>query len=278
MTPFEAVYGYPPPGHVPFEPGSTADPEVERQLRSRDDLWAHLKAQIAAAQNRMRQVYDRGRHDRVFRRDELVWLKRLPKGQRTLLGQPQSKLSPRYYGPFRVLERIGRAAYRLQLPPSATVHPVFHVTRLKPFIGELGNQIEIPPRAAEPQRIVRTRRVQRQDKWIDEVLVEWAGTEERYTWEDREDMHQRFPALRTLGQVRTQGGGFDTIFPTRAETEGPAPQEATTMTGEGGRALNCDDNGRGCRGLPTHWHSSEEEAAPGLGTDLAQPSSARPAG
>ncbi|CAN6455058.1 unnamed protein product [Victoria cruziana] len=213
MSPFEAVYGYAPPAHVPFEPGSTADPEVERQLRTRDDLWGRLKTQAAAAQNRMRQVYDRGRRDREFVVGEHVWLKWLPRGQQSLLDQPQSKLSPRYYGPFRVLERIGRAAYRLQLPPRAVVHPVFHVTRLKPFKGQLGEGIEIPIYMAEPQRIVRTRRVQRQEQWIDEVLVEWAGAEERYMWEDLEDMTQRYPALRTLGQVQSKGGGFVTYPP-----------------------------------------------------------------
>ncbi|CAN6472758.1 unnamed protein product [Victoria cruziana] len=38
MTPYEAVYGYPPPPMVPFEPGTAQDAEVERQLRTRDEL------------------------------------------------------------------------------------------------------------------------------------------------------------------------------------------------------------------------------------------------
>nr|GMD03902.1 Retrotransposable element Tf2 [Ipomoea batatas] len=45
------------------------------------------------------------------------------------------KLACRYYGPFPVLERIGAVAYRLQLPDHVQIHPVFHVSLLRPFRG-----------------------------------------------------------------------------------------------------------------------------------------------
>ena len=44
------------------------------------------------------------------------------------------KLSPRYIGPFEVLERVGIVAYRLALPPSlSSVHDVFHVSTLRKY-------------------------------------------------------------------------------------------------------------------------------------------------
>ena len=49
--------------------------------------------------------------------------------------EKKGKLSPRFIGPFEILERIGQVAYRLALPPSLSgVHDVFHVSILRNYV------------------------------------------------------------------------------------------------------------------------------------------------
>ena len=57
----------------------------------------------------------------------------MPKREVIRFGK-QGKLSPRYIGPFEVLERVGTVAYQLALPSSlSSVHEVFHVTMLRKY-------------------------------------------------------------------------------------------------------------------------------------------------
>ena len=47
----------------------------------------------------------------------------------------KGKLSPRFIGPFKILEKVGEVTYKLALPPSlADVHNTFHVSMLKKYI------------------------------------------------------------------------------------------------------------------------------------------------
>ena len=62
-----------------------------------------------------------------------VFLKVMPKREVVRFGK-RGKLSPRFIGPFEVLERVGTVAYRFPLPPSlSSVHAVFHVSILRKY-------------------------------------------------------------------------------------------------------------------------------------------------
>ena len=56
-------------------------------------------------------------------------------------GRLTKKFLPKWVGPFRVLERIGPLAYRLDLPPSMPVHNVFHTVLLKPFHESVASKL-----------------------------------------------------------------------------------------------------------------------------------------
>lgn len=92
-----------------------------------------LKDHLARAQNRMKQMADRGKISREFQVGEMVLLKLQPYAQKTVVNRPCPKLAFKFFGPFKVLAKIGSVAYRLELPDSAQVHPVFHVSQLKPY-------------------------------------------------------------------------------------------------------------------------------------------------
>jgi hypothetical protein len=92
-----------------------------------------IRAQIARAQDRFKKKADRHRTERSFAVGEQVLLKLQPYAQSTVVNRPCRKLSYKFFGPFTVEEKVGSLAYKLTLPANARVHPVFHVSQLKPF-------------------------------------------------------------------------------------------------------------------------------------------------
>ena len=65
-----------------------------------------------------------------------------------------NKLSPKYYGPYKVLQQIGTMAYKLELPASSRVPPVFHVSCLKKVISDKHLVQTIFPELDEEGKII----------------------------------------------------------------------------------------------------------------------------
>ena len=89
-----------------------------------------------------------------------------------------NKLSPKYYGPYKVLQKTGTMAHKLELPIACRVHPVFHVSCLKKIIGDrLPVQTILPEFdeegkiILEPEVIIETRTRQLQNRSISEYLI-----------------------------------------------------------------------------------------------------------
>ena len=62
-----------------------------------------------------------------------------------------SKMSPRYCGPFQVLEKIGSVAYRLAFPASTRAHNVFHVSLIKKYVHDPNHVINWDVIQVEPE-------------------------------------------------------------------------------------------------------------------------------
>ncbi|CAI8609805.1 unnamed protein product [Vicia faba] len=75
------------------------------------------------------------RRDFTFQEGDFVWLKLQPYRQITVAHRVSQKLARRYFGPFRVIKRVGYVVYHLELPSSSRIRPVVHVSLLKPYHG-----------------------------------------------------------------------------------------------------------------------------------------------
>ena len=115
MSPFLVLYGYHLPSITSSLKVSPRVQEIEDHLLHQQQVLSGLKENLAMAQNRMKQ-----------QADQQISMKQQKKN---------NKLSPRYYGPYQIMKKIGSVAYKLEFPPTTKIHPVFHVSCLKKVIG-----------------------------------------------------------------------------------------------------------------------------------------------
>ena len=116
----------------------------------------------------MKQQVDQHRSERSFDVGDWVFLRLQPYKQMSLKkAKKDNKLSPKYYDPYKVLQKIGTMAYKLELPTSSQVHPIFHVSCLKKVIGENIPVHTIFPKLdeegkiiLEPEEVMETRTLQ----------------------------------------------------------------------------------------------------------------------
>lgn len=199
-TPFEAVYGRPPPALITYTPVRRSErTAADEELRDRDEHLRKLKLNLAKAQNRMRQVYNKKHQDRNFEVGDWVYVKLQPYRQATVQKRYNQKLSHKFFGPFQVLQRRGPVAYELDLPSDSRVHPVFHVSALRGRVGTGAVSTDVPAEpegdtTLRPRRVLAKRRTRVQGRLQTQLLVEWDGDEGLDpTWESEEDLMQSYP-------------------------------------------------------------------------------------
>ena len=104
---------------------------------------ALIKEILKAAQSRHKSYADNRRRDLEFEVGDHVFLKVSPMKYMMRFGI-NGKLSPRFVGPFEILERVGTLAYKVVLPPSLSkIHNVFHVSNLRKYVFDPSHIVEL---------------------------------------------------------------------------------------------------------------------------------------
>ncbi|KAL0561651.1 hypothetical protein IC582_002091 [Cucumis melo] len=204
MTPFEALYGKCCRSPVCWgEVGEQRlmGPEL---VQSNNEAIQKIRSRMHTAQRRQKSYADVRRKDLEFEVGDKVFLKVAPM-RGVVRFERRGKLSPRFVGPFEILERIGPVAYRLALPPSlSTVHDVFHVSMLRKYVPDPSHVVDYEPLeidenlsyTEQPVEVLAREVKLLRNKEIPLVKVLWRNHRvEEATWEREDDMRSRYPEL-----------------------------------------------------------------------------------
>lgn len=191
---------------------------MDEFLTLRQTLLNQLKAQLQSVRHTMKQRADKHRREIKFEASDWVHLRLQPYRQTSVAHRKSHKLARKFYGPFQILKRIGPVPCLLDLPPTAKIHPVFHVSMLKACKGDPTIQTyPLPPKLhaahpiLEPECILGRITLAGKHGPIDQILVKWTTqTEEEATWEDPQSITERFPQVDREDKVLLQGRGDDT--------------------------------------------------------------------
>jgi hypothetical protein len=191
-SPFRLNYGRDPRLPITVLPGSKVPSAAAFADRMERGL-ADAKLCLQAAQHRQKVYYDRTHRDVTFQEGEQVLLStKNIRLRRTGDKSSTPKLMPRFIGPFSITHVVGKGAYALKLPSHMKIHPVFHVSLLRPYHHDV-ERVQPPPDPIEledgPEYFVQGIRNHRGPLRRREFLVQWTGYgPEHDSWEPEREI------------------------------------------------------------------------------------------
>ncbi|KAL0546240.1 hypothetical protein IC582_016146 [Cucumis melo] len=204
MAPFEALYGKCCRSPVCWSEVGEQRLMGPELVQSTNEAIQKIRSRMHTAQSRQKSYADVRRKDLEFEVGDKVFLKVAPM-RGVVRFERRGKLSPRFVGPFEILERIGPVAYRLALPPSlSTVHDVFHVSMLRKYVPDPSHVVDYEPLeidenlsyVEQPVEVLAREVKTLRNKQIPLVKVLWRNHRvEEATWEREDDMRSRYPEL-----------------------------------------------------------------------------------
>nr|GEY31547.1 Ty3/gypsy retrotransposon protein [Tanacetum cinerariifolium] len=203
MSPFRALYGREPPSLPQYTLGSSQVASIDATLVEHQRVITLLKNTLAKTRQRMTDKANKHRIDKDFQEGDLVYLRLRIYRQSSVAKRDFQNLSRRYFGPFKVLEKIGQVAYRLELPPGSRIHPIFHVSLLRPSIGNSNpSTLPLPEKFIDnlpvltPEEVLDHRTINNQVQAEQQVLIKWKDRNiTEATWEDTNEILSTMPDL-----------------------------------------------------------------------------------
>nr|GFD26537.1 putative reverse transcriptase domain-containing protein [Tanacetum cinerariifolium] len=130
-APFEALYGRKCRSPVYWTKAGEAQILGPELIQETTKKIIQIKQKMKAARDRQKSYADKKRKPMDFQVGDKVMLKVSPWKRVVRFGK-RGKLNPRYVGPFRVLEKVGTVAYKLEIPQELSrVYNTFHLSNLK---------------------------------------------------------------------------------------------------------------------------------------------------
>ncbi|GJW42142.1 putative reverse transcriptase domain-containing protein [Tanacetum coccineum] len=174
-APFEALYGM--KCRTPIAWAEVGESKLfgSEIIQETTDKIVQIKERLKAARDRQKSYADNRQKPLEFNVGDKVLLKVSPRKGVVRFGK-RSKLSPRYVGPFEIVERVGPLAYRLRLLQELMgVHDTFHVSNLKKCLADV--------------KKLKKRR-------IPIIKVRWNSRQgPEFTWEREDEMKRKYPQL-----------------------------------------------------------------------------------
>ncbi|GJZ55810.1 putative reverse transcriptase domain-containing protein [Tanacetum coccineum] len=205
-APFEALYGRKCRSPVCWAEVGDAQLTSPAIIHETTEKIVQIKSRIQAARDRQKSYANIRRKPMVFQVGDRVMLKVSPWKGVVRFGK-RGKLNPRYVGPFKVIERVGTVAYKLELPQQLSrVHNTFHVSNLKKCLSDESLVIPLEELRVDDKLHFEEEPVEVMDREIKQlkrsripiIKVRWNSKRgPEFTWEREDQFKQKYPHLFT---------------------------------------------------------------------------------